>query len=61
MKFPKILYGKMEKDGDTVYPVVAEKLIDIAEIGETVRIGIYELKETDYAEVVVKTSGAVKK
>jgi hypothetical protein len=51
----------MEKDGDTVYPVVAEKLIDIAEIGETVRIGIYELKETDYAEVVVKTSGAVKK
>ena len=61
MKFPKVLYVKMEKDGDITYPVPGERLVDIAEMGETVQIGVYELRETSYAECEVKTSGTVKK
>ena len=61
MRFPKKLYVKMEKYGDTTYPVPAEHLIDVAEIGETIRIGVYELVETSYAECQVKTSGTVRK
>lgn len=56
MKFPKTLYVKMETDDGTTYPVPGEHLIDIAEIGETIRVGIYELRETAYAECQVKTS-----
>jgi len=33
----------------------------IAEIGETIRVGVYGLVETTYLETVVKTSGTVKK
>jgi len=61
MKFPKVLYVKMEKDGDIAYPVPAENLVDIAEMGSTVQFGVYELRETAYADVEVKTSGTVKK
>jgi len=61
MKFPKTLYVKMEKDGDVVYPVPGEHLIDIAEIGATTQIGIYELRETHFAECEVKLSGKVSK
>jgi hypothetical protein len=61
MKFPRVLYVKMEKDGDITYPVPGERLVDIAEMGETVQIGVYELCETSYAECEVKTSGTVKK
>jgi len=60
MKFPKVLYVRMDKDGDTTYAVPSEYLIDIAEMGKTTRIGIYELRETAFAECEVKTSGAVK-
>ena len=61
MKFPKVLYVKMEKDGDITYPVPGENLVDLAEMGSTVQIGVYELRETAYAECEVKTSGTVKK
>lgn len=61
MKFPKVLYVKMEKDGDVTYPVPGEHLIDVAELGETVRIGVYDLRETTYLELLVKTSGTIKK
>lgn len=61
MKFPRVLYVKMEKDDDTTYLVPAEKLSDIAEIGETIQIGVYELRETSYAECEVKTTGKVSK
>lgn len=61
MKFPKVLYVKMEKDGDITYPVPGESLLDIAEKGKAVQIGIYELREMFYAECEVKTSGTAKK
>lgn len=61
MKFPKVLYVKMEADGDITYFVPGECLADIAEMGETVQIGVYELSETSYATCEVKTSGTVKK
>jgi hypothetical protein len=56
MKLPKILYVKMEKDGGIVYPISAETLIDIVEMGRTTRVGVYKLCETTYAECRVKTS-----
>ena len=61
MKFPKKLYVKMEKDGDITYPVPAEEMIDIVELGDTVHVGVYELVETTYAVCEVKTSGRVSK
>jgi hypothetical protein len=61
MKFPKVLYVKMEKDGNTTYPVPGGSLIEIVEMGETVQVGIYELRETTYAHCEVKTSGTVRK
>jgi hypothetical protein len=60
MKFPKILYVKAETDVDTTYFVPGE-LSQLAEMGEKVQIGVYELRETSYVECEVKTSGTVKK
>ena len=60
MKFPKLLYVRMDKDDGTAYPIPAETLIDIVEMGKMTRVGIYELRETTYAECQVKTSGTVK-
>jgi hypothetical protein len=61
MKFPKTLYVKMEKDGDITYPMPAEHLIDIAKMGETIRVGIYELRETTYAECQVTCAKSVRR
>lgn len=56
MKFPKILYVRMDKDGKDAYPVPTETLMDIVEMGKQTRVGVYELRETTYAECQVKTS-----
>jgi hypothetical protein len=61
MKFPRVLYVKMDKDGDMSYPIPATQLIDLAEMGRMVQIGVYELRETSCVECEVKTSGTVKK
>ncbi len=42
-KFPKTLYAKIEDDGDTHYFVATEKMVELAEVGETVKVGVYEL------------------
>ena len=55
-KFPKVLYVKMETDSGTTYPVPSEDLIDIVEVGERILIGVYDLRETAYAECEVKMS-----
>jgi hypothetical protein len=55
MKLPKKLYVKMEKEGDVVYPIPVEAIPDLAEIGEKIRIGIYELVDTAFVECEVKT------
>lgn len=61
MRFPKRLYVKIEKDGDSSYPVACEQLIDVADMNAPIRIGIYELVETTYVECHVKTGGTVRK
>ena len=60
-QFPKELFVKIEKDDDSYYFVPAAKIDELAEMGETVKIGIYRLVETAFIETVVKTSGIVKK
>lgn len=59
-KFPKTLYVKVEGDAGEEFFVSDDAIIALAEIGETIRIGVYKLIETTYAEVEVKTSGSRK-
>jgi hypothetical protein len=54
--FPIRLFVKLEADGDETYFVPSTKLFDLAEMGETVKIGVYQLVETTFAETVVKTT-----
>lgn len=51
-KFPKKLFVKIEADGDTEYCVPGESLEQLAEMGEKIRIGVYQLVETGYVEGV---------
>lgn len=53
MKLPKTLFVKMEKEGDTTYPVADTSLVGLAEMGEKLKIGVYTLTETIEAEGVV--------
>lgn len=58
-KLPKTLYVKLEKDSnsDTSYFVADEDMYGLAEMGERVKIGTYQLIEVTNAEVVLKTGG----
>ena len=60
-RFPAKLFVKIEEDGDNSYFVPGGNLIELAEMGETVKVGVYQLVETTFAETIVKTSGTVKK
>jgi hypothetical protein len=60
-RFPAKLFVKIEQDGDTSYFVPASSVDELAEMGETVKIGVYQLAETTYVETIVKTSGTIKK
>lgn len=44
MKHPKILYVKLERDGKNVYPVADPHQTGLAEMGETVEVGVYRLE-----------------
>lgn len=44
VKFPKTLYVKIEEDGDENYFVSFVEIGELAELGETVPVGVYELK-----------------
>ena len=48
-KFPKTLYVKIEPDGTEHYFVATEDLVDLADIGEKTKVGVYELTETGEA------------
>lgn len=55
-KFPKKLYLKREKDGDSSYLVSHESPDTAIEVGEKVQLGIYKLVATTVAESYVQTS-----
>jgi hypothetical protein len=46
MPYPKTLYVKEEQDGDSFYLLASEDLSEHAEVGEKVKVGVYELKQT---------------
>jgi hypothetical protein len=60
-RFPAKLFVKIEQDGDNSYFMSGTTLLELAEMGETIRIGVYQLVETTFAETVIKTSGTIKK
>ena len=60
-QFPNRLFVKIEDDGDKSYFVPSTQLYDLAEMGEKIKIGVYQLVETTFAETVVKTSKPIKK
>jgi hypothetical protein len=60
-QFPNRLFVKVEHDGDESYFISNAKLYDLAEMGEKIKIGTYQLVETTFAETVVKTSKPIKK
>ena len=56
MKLPKVLYARMEKDGEDAYVVAHEKLFDCVEDdGDKTVVGTYWLKETHSYTKVVST------
>jgi hypothetical protein len=60
-RFPAKRFVKVEQDGATSYFVPGHSLDELAVMGETIRIGVYQLAETTYVETIVKTSGTIKK
>ena len=52
-KFPKCLFVKQENDGHCDYFASDVTLTNFAEIGQKVRVGVYELVETREVEGVV--------
>ena len=54
-KFPKTLCVKQDKDGDSTYFVPYENVLDAAELGIKVKIGVYKLVGTQEIEGVVET------
>lgn len=43
MKFSKVLYVKIERDGESSYPVADDDMASLAEMGMTVLVGVYKL------------------
>jgi hypothetical protein len=60
-QLPKKLFVKVEHDGTASYFVADDAIYGMVEMGETVKIGTYELVETTFAKAVVETSRPVKK
>ena len=54
-KFPNTLYVKIEGDDGEEYFVSDDAVINLAKIGECIRVGVYKLDDIAYAEVDVKT------
>ncbi len=42
-KFPDVLYAKIEEDGDSSYFCADADMNNLANVGETVRVGTYKL------------------
>ena len=53
-KFDKTIYVKIEDDSDGPYYIANKTADNLVEMGETVKIGVYQLVET------VQASGAAK-
>jgi hypothetical protein len=54
-KFPKVLYVKIEQERDgTYYFNPADSVLDLAEMGERHKIGVYKLTSTTTVEGVVR-------
>lgn len=54
-KLPKSLYIKIEQDGDDEFFIANEDLYDIAEKGETIKVGIYKLQSVKTVRMLVET------
>lgn len=53
-KLPKSLYVKVEESGNEEFFVASEDLYDIAEKGETIKVGTYELQITKTVRMLVE-------
>jgi len=60
-QLPKKLFVKVETDGDSSYFIADDTIYSMVEMGETIKVGTYQLVETTFAKVVVETSRSVKK
>jgi predicted RNase H-like HicB family nuclease len=56
-KFPFRLFVKIEQPDDTPYFVAQDDLTGMVEVGETVKVAIYQLVEFGDIEGVIKTRG----
>lgn len=54
---PKKLFVKIEGSGEEAYFAANDDMYCLAEMGQKIKIGTYQLVEITTAEVVVKTSG----
>ena len=54
-KLPKTIFVKHEADDDDGYLVVSDNRYELAEMGQKISIGTYQLVETEAVEVVLKT------
>jgi hypothetical protein len=54
---PKKLFVKVEKEGSTEYFVADADAANLIEMGEKIKIGVYQLVEVQTAEGVAKFSG----
>jgi hypothetical protein len=54
IEFPQTLYVKHEPDYEAGYFVPTEDINGHAEIGEKVRVGVYQLVETVVVETVIE-------
>lgn len=57
-KFPERLFVKREEDGGSSWFVADDNNYDLAEIGTKIKIGVYQLVNTETVEfeLVIKTS-----
>lgn len=60
MKLPKTLYVKIESDKDATYFVCEEDASGLVEMGQKIKIGVYELVETKNAEGIANFSKSTK-
>lgn len=60
-KLPTTLYAKSKSDNGDVYYVADTNMHNLAESGEKIRIGKYQLVETVMAELIVSTSKPTKR
>lgn len=55
-KLPNTLYVKIEKDSGTEYFVADDEAAALVEMGQKIKIGVYELVETKTAQGVASFS-----